>query len=226
MGWYESPREPGVMLGDDAYDATYRFLEDLGGLYTEAFGRRPSLDELRALLEIELAMSGSALLHDCEERKVTQVAIKTQKKPKDQAFREGDVFAVPLAPNRYAFGRIMRMSKQHGTLFEFFRETARKPVFRPSILDSGRVFHPISGACSALKEWRWRVVLSDEAYAMSKEDHQLEFASPGPGRGEWSGVDIDSKILRKVDEATAKTLERAGAWHPQRIEERLRQALG
>jgi hypothetical protein len=214
------------MLGDDAYDATYRFLEDLGALYKDAFGRRPSLDELCALLEIELAVSGSELLHDCEERKVTQVAIKTQKKPKDQTFREGDVFAVPLAPDRYAFGRIMRMSKQHGTLFEFFRETARKPVFRPSILDSGRVFHPTSAAHIALKEWRWRVVLSDEAYAMSKEDHQLEFASPGPRRGEWSVVDIDSKILRKVDEATAKTLERAGSYHPQRIEERLRQALG
>jgi hypothetical protein len=60
---------------------------------------------------------------------------------------------------------------------------------------------------------------------MSTEDHQLEFASSGPRRGEWSVVDIDSKILRKVDEATAKTLEQAGSWHEQRIEERLRQAL-
>ena len=96
MGWHEHSRARGSMVGDDAHDVTHDFLQRLSQLYREQFGRGPTLDEVRLLLETGLYVSGPALLSGMEGWRVVQAVYKTQKRPRDQAFKVGDLFAIPL----------------------------------------------------------------------------------------------------------------------------------
>src|SRR4051812_16747465 len=129
MGWYESPQEPGVMLGDEAFDAMYEGLKGVAAAYREGLGRKPTLDEVRALLETELRVAGDDLVDGLDEIAVKQVSIKTAKKPKDQPFGVGDVFAVPISGGRFAFGRVMLLDKLEGMLIEVFAKTSNSKVF-------------------------------------------------------------------------------------------------
>ncbi len=97
MGWYESPKEPGVMVGDEAFDAMHAGLKGVVEAYSAGLGRKPTLDELRTLLEIELSVAGDDLVDGLDELAVKQVAIKTAKKPKNQPFGVGDIFAIPIS---------------------------------------------------------------------------------------------------------------------------------
>jgi hypothetical protein len=213
------------MVGDEAFDATHDFLRNLSAVYREAFGRNPTLEELIQLLEIELRVSGGEFLTDLDERRVTKITVKTERKPRDQAFASGDVFAIPIEAGTFAFGRIMIIDKQRGMLIEIFREVARSPSHRPSIPQSGRLFHPVKFADSAaFKEWRWRVVASDGSYRLSEADEALEFASPGPVKG-WCVVGFTAKILRYVSEAEAATMERGWSWTHAQLEARIRAAI-
>lgn len=224
MGWYEHPKRPQVMVGDEAFDAGKDFLTELVALYQSAFHRRPTLEEATTVFESALQVSGGELLADLEERRVTQVIVKTEKKPRDQPFKVGDVFAVPVGGGRFAFGRIMMADKARGLLLELFRQTARSMDVTPSILASGRLFHPVLAAGRPFKSWRWTVVEPDPGYQMSAEDHSLEFASPGPVKG-WVVVNLRAKIVRPVSEEEAQQMERGWLWDPPALEERIRKAL-
>jgi Immunity protein 26 len=224
MGWYEHPRVPGVMIGDEAFDTTHEFMTNLAKVYQETFDRRPTLQEMSELLEIELRVSGGKVLGDLDERRVTKITVGTEPKRKDQAFKVGDVFAIPLGESGYAFGRIMIIDKQRGSLIEIFRAHAQRPHCRPGIVESGRLFHPVRfGDAATLKEWRWLVIASDEDYQLSETDRALQFASPGPVKG-WCVIDLANKIVRTISEAEAAPMERGWSWRAPQIEERIRAA--
>src|SRR5262245_43700555 len=120
MGWYESPKAPGVMLGDEAFDAMYAGLAGVAAAYRDGLGRKPTLDEIKTLLEIELSVAGADLVDGLDERAVKEVAIKAAKKPKNQPSAVGDMVAIPIEGGRFAFGRVMHEDAQRGTLFEVF----------------------------------------------------------------------------------------------------------
>jgi hypothetical protein len=225
MGWYEHPRRPGVMVGDEVFDVAHDFLQQLADRYERSFQRRPTLEEATVLLEIALKASGGELLADLEERRVTQVVVKTEKKPRDQPFAVGDVFAIPLGGGRFAFGRILWADKARGLLVEVFRRTARSLAPDPSIVASGRLFHPVLVVGKdAFKSWRWTVVASDAGYTMRDEDRAVQFVAPSPGKG-WCVVDLHNKIVRTVSEEEAKGMERGWLWDAPKLEERIREAL-
>jgi hypothetical protein len=224
MGWYEAPRYPGAMVGDQAYDTTHEFLRCLSRLYEHTFDRRPTLRELMVLIEVELRVTGGELLSDLEERRVTRVDAKTEPKRKDQPFALGDVFAVPINEQQFAFGRIMMISKARGMLIEIFKEGSPRLRYQPSVVESGRLFHPVLTTGDPLKNWEWTVVTSDQGYQMSDADRAIEFASPGPVNG-WCAVDLNAKIVRRIDEAEASRMERGWAWNAAQIEERIRSAF-
>lgn len=223
MGWYEHARAPGSMVGDDAQDVTHDFLRRLSDLYRQQFGRGPTLDEVRLLLETGLRVGGAELLADLEDRRVVQAVFKTQKKPRDQAFKVGDVFAIPLGGARVAFGRVMMLDKMRGLLVEVFRSVGRSLEGVPRVVQSGRLFHPILASVAALHAGRWIVVASDPDYRLSAEDAALQFSARGPVSG-WVVVDLAGKIVRKIDEEEARRMEAGWIWPVDDIEARIREA--
>jgi len=225
MGWFES-NTPGAVIGDDALDITYDFLKNLSGTYQKALQRKPTLDELRVLIETELKVCGSDFLADLEERGVTQVTVKTGKKPKDQPYKVGDVFAAPVDEGRYAFGRVMMIKKNVGMLVEFFRAASQNKAIGPDVVKSGRLFPPIrmAGGDESLKPWRWVVVDSNPSYELSEEDAKIEFSAIDP-RGGFRAFDIHGEVTRKLSEEQARQLENNHFWRVHKLEERIREEL-
>jgi hypothetical protein len=177
MGWFDAKHDgTKVLLGDGPLDRTHQFLEELAKEYQKGCKRKPTIDELGALLELVLSTSAEQYVEGFATQRVTQVVLKTEKKKKDQEYKAGDIFAVPFGPV-FVFGRIMSRDDPFGALLEFFRQTSPRMTVTPSILASGRAIRPaIVAENAALRPWRWQVVSSDPRYSMSKEDQKLEFA--------------------------------------------------
>jgi hypothetical protein len=230
MGWFESGKVAGVILGDEPLDLTYEFLKQLADVYQEGCERKPTLEEVRNLLELVLFSSGEEHISDLDERDVTGITIKTAKKRKSQSFKQGDVLAIPIEGGRFAFGRLMLVSKPRGLLLEVFREISERKVFRPSILASGRMFHPVRflptlpDATNAIKSWRWIVVASDDGYAMTEQDWALEFKAPEP-RGEWSAINMRDNTYRRLTHEEAALMEDTQFWMAVGVEERIMEEL-
>jgi len=227
MGWFEATEGSGLILGDDPLDLTHRFLKELAELYEEGCERKPTLAEVIACLESGLKFSGSECIADLEERAVTQVTVKTKKKPKDQTFKVGDVIAIPLDKNTYAFARIMIDDRHDGMLMEIFRETSPDKSFRRSIIESGRLFSPITGARSAIKNCRWHVIRSGDQYVLSESDAKMEFRVPHFAGGRWTarrfgGKHEESRLITKEE---AMQLEDTGLPCAEDVEERIKREL-
>ena len=227
MGWFESSPESGLFIGDDALDATHDFLKELAALYEEGCGRKPVLAEVVALLRIGLSVSGSDYIADLEERAVTDVTVKTAKRPKKQSYKVGDVFAIPLDKELFAFGRITYQGKARDIMVEVFRATSSTKHFQPFVIESGRLFGPLrmAGGGDCLAPWRWIVVKSDESYKMPPEDETVQFATTH-AIGEWCSVNMRNEIVKRwLTEDERKRLEDGKFWNPADIEERIRKEL-
>ncbi|MBV9928149.1 MAG: hypothetical protein JOZ96_24230 [Acidobacteria bacterium] len=224
MGWFESTKYPGVMLGDDAFDETYNFFKNLSEAYRKEFGRGPSLDEVRVLLETSLRVSGGGLLADLDEKEVSQVAIKTAKKRKDQTYAAGDLFAIPLGAGRLVLGRVMDIHKTRGVLIEVFREVTRSVDEPPDLSKAERLFHPIYTWGKALKTGRWKVVGSEPEYKMSNADASLKFAMGDDDIG-WQIVNVKGSLRREASSKEVKGIEPLEVWFPENVERRVGEEL-
>lgn len=231
MGWWDSDKTPGVILGDDPLDETFRYLEGLVGLYEEHLHRRPTVEEVRCLLEVSLRTNGRLVLHDFDDRAVTAVKIDTAKKPKDQPYEAGDFFTIPLGDGKYAIARIMDVyregppgkTRMTTILIEIFREVAKKQRHSPNIIASGRLLPPIQISTGlAFKNWRWTVVASDADYRAPKEDLAQEFLRSDGYI--FHAVDWKGKVLRKVGQDVANKLQMADA-SADEVEDRIKEAL-
>lgn len=182
MGWFNAPKYPGLLLGDDVLDETHAFLRRIAHIYESGIGRKPTCEELRALLEVSLVVNADeTLLSGLEELRVTTVQIKTAKRPKRQAYKAGDIFAIPLSDGRYAFGRIMLAGGDDGELIEVFREAASRAVPTPSVLQSKRLFHPVYvNGLSAFRDGAFKIVGTDPGYTPS-DLGTLQFFLGSPG---------------------------------------------
>jgi hypothetical protein len=224
MGWFDAKYDgKKVLLGDEALDLTHELLQKLAEVYEDGAGRKPTAEELAALLELVLGTSADEYLEDFQTRRVSGVTIKSDKKKKDQDYQAGDVFAVPFG-DRFAFGRIMSRANPNGALIEFFKETSPRKHVTPSILASGRAIHPVIVAESlALEPWRWTVVLSDPKYKMSKEDEKLEFGV-GDMDEFWTET-YTGKRVRDITKDQWKKMTDNGAQHHEGVEEQVQKAL-
>lgn len=230
MGWFESGKVAGVILGDEPLDLTYDFLKQLSEAYQEGSERKPTLEEVRTLFEMVLKSAGEEHIADLGEREVTAVAFKTAKKPKSQTYKQGDVLAIPIEGGRFAFGRLMMISKPRGMLLEVFCEVSDRKNFRPSILASGRMFHPVRfsgnlrGGGDGIKSWRWTVVASDDGYAMTDADWLLEFKAHDTG-SEWCAVNLRNNEYHRVTNEEAEGMETTAFTGIQDVEERIAEEL-
>ena len=230
MGWFESGKTAGVILGDEPLDMAYGSLKQLSEAYQEGCQRKPTLEEIRTIFEMVLKNAGDEYLADLDEREVTAVTVKTAKKPKNQPYKQGDVLAIPIGGGRFAFGRLMLVSKPNGMLLEVFREVSDRKEIRPSILASGRLFHPsrflpnLRGGGDGIKSWRWTVVASDDRYAMTDDDWALEFKGHDP-RGGWSAVNLRDNSIHRLTDEEAEGMEPTAFSNPEDIEERIVEEL-
>lgn len=222
MGWFESPRYPGVMLGDQAFDLAYYFLKELAQAYQQQFQRNPSLEEVTVLLQISLYANGSDLVAGLERKLVTNVSVKTISKKKDQPFATGDIFAVPLGDGRFAFGRILNTNPTLGHLVEIFREVGRGSPQPPERMK--RLFGPVPVLGLAWKQWRWPIVSHREGYEMTPEDTATEFVSGSPSLG-FKVVNYKNKILREASPEDKEILEQFSIWQPTQLEKRIKREL-
>jgi Immunity protein 26 len=230
MGWFESGKAAGVILGDEPLDLTYDFLKQLAEVYQDGCERKPTLEEVRTTLEMVLINAGEEYVGDLAVREVTAVTIKTAKKRKSQPYKQGDVLAIPIEGGRFAFGRLMLVSKSRGMLVEVFREVSDRKQLSPSILASGRLFHPLRFLANlraggdGIKSWRWTVVASDDGYAMTEKDWALEFKAPDP-RGGWSAINMrDNKFYQLSDDQAAR-MEDTQFWSIEDVEDRIVEEL-
>ncbi len=215
MGWFDAPGHEGVVLGDDALDETYTFFKKLSQMYEGALGRKMTCEELQVLLDTSLrANADDTLFSGFEEKKVASVVIKTAKRPKRQTYKEGDVFAIPLGEDRFAFGRIMQARTPLGALVEVFKETSRNAVATSRIVESGRLFHPIYiSGIRAFRDMAFPVVGSDPDYSPRDLD-SLKFRVGTPG-----DYRIRSAISksRPVSDEEAEGVEPVSLWEPEAI---------
>jgi hypothetical protein len=218
MGWWE---HDSALIGDDALDATYHFLMELRDLYSEDLDRRPTAEELAVLLTVCLQANASdKVFADFEERRVTAVTIKTAKRPKRQKYSVGDVFAIPLGAESYAFGRIMELSKQ-GDIVEIFQHTDTYPKFSPEVIESGRLFHPICvSGYELFADWQWQVLASDPEYVPDDLD-SLRFVYGGPGDLKL----VEGKKQRPISDDEAVGIERMSFWPHEAVVKRIQDAL-
>jgi hypothetical protein len=230
MGWFESGKAAGVILGDEPLDLTYDFLKQLAQVYQEGCERKPTLEEVRTLLEMVLINAGEEHVGDLAEREVSAVTIKTAKKRKSQPYKQGDVLAIPIEGGRFAFGRLMLVSKLDGMLIEVFREVSDRKEFRPSIVKSGRLFHPmrflgnLRAGGDGIKCWRWTVVAPNSDYAMTDEDWAMEFKAHGD-HGEWCAITLRNNDWHPLTSEESKGMEPAAFSCIQDVEERIVEEL-
>src|SRR5262245_56015146 len=123
----KSPTDHTLLLDDRWYDAAYDALLQMARTSEREYGRKPTLEEFRRLLAVTLGANAKDYFADGDTTAVTEVIFKTKKKPRTQPYDEGDVFAIPLGDGQYAFGRILRLKRNHGVIMiEIFREISKK----------------------------------------------------------------------------------------------------
>jgi hypothetical protein len=156
-------------VGDEAFSLTYRYLDELRELYVEALGRKPTVEELGALWGIALAVHGGpAELSDMEEREVTSVAVRTKKRPPRQIVQVGDVFAIPLGPDKFGFGRIVNLGKSWN-LAEIYAHVASSPRYSKEVTSAPRLFAPVTVAMGGAffeGRGRWRIIHRDPSFVL------------------------------------------------------------
>ena len=216
MGWFESTETPGVMLGDEAFDRAYELLHELARCYRGGVGRKPTLEELRALLQTELRVAGAELCEDADGKQV-EVVFKTKKKPKEQPVEVGDVFAIRLPDGRHVFGRLMHRGSAQDIVIEVFRATRRSPAFHPEIAASGRLLHPMNMTSTrAINRWRWLVVGTTPGYASPADEIQgLSFVDRNDRNDGFCVRSFAGKQVAAVDEAEFnRRWDYGQAWYP------------
>jgi hypothetical protein len=224
-----------LLLDDWMLDAAHDELLRFARLCKLRYGRKPTLEQFRRLMRVRLRVSGEDYFADGKRLEVTEVVFETKKRPAAQRYKEGDVFAIPLGEDRYAFGRIMRCPKVHhdpGLLVEIFRETSETMTYRASIVTSGRLLHPtFESPLACLKNSRWKVVTSDDGYQFPEADQDLEFLVPDPRRHGWAAAKpfVPGSLSRPLADEEWRRMEangqRGGIGSPEDLEDRIRRAL-
>lgn len=143
MGWFETPNAPGAVIGDDPLDETAAFWRRLADLYQEGLGRKPTLEELRLLLQTSLSVAPDEFFDGLDEKRITGVSIKTAKAPKRRKYALGDVFAIPLGDGRYAFGHVIYVDKNKWMFVEIYSQTSQSKRSTQEILNSPRLYKAV-----------------------------------------------------------------------------------
>ena len=219
MGWWKAQNDPEIIVGDDPYIDSVKFLKKVSDIYQADLKRKPTLAELLHNLEEALRYNAHQLLKDCEELEIKQVTVKTAKRKKRQAFAPGDYFSIPLKNGQYGFGRILWKDWGHLiAVFDVISETMKLP----SELAESKVLFSVFVSPEAWEEWQWRILGGSEGYTLDKS--KLPSFGMGDEVTGWriqTGDNVRSASIEEV-----KGLERAELWPPERIAWRIEAMKG
>jgi hypothetical protein len=179
MGWWSPKGNDNIIVGDEVFDKTYHYLEELAALYRESHGRSMTVDELATILSGALQNHGGPeTFEGVDELEVSSVTIKTKKRAKRPRLQVGDVFVIPLEPGRWGFGRIVNLERSWH-LVEVFAYVSSEPRYTSAAVAAGRLLPPIPiDTDEAFVEGagRWRVVHSQPGFKLEDLD-KLEYAT-------------------------------------------------
>jgi hypothetical protein len=139
--------------------------------------------------------------------------------------RPGDAFAIGLAAEVEAFGRVMWVDRARGVLIEVFPTAPHRVEGGSLSWAEPRLFPPVLVTGLPFVHGHWPVIDSDPGYRLDLDRDPIEFVSPapiGPGR---CAVDLVGAIVRPIGEEESKTMERGWIWAPAELEARIRTAL-
>ncbi len=180
MGWFNY-QNTDVVLNDRIFDISYHFIESVNVEYLKKFGRNIKIDELEALLKVSLSFADEDLIDQFKDKTVDAVKISTSSKEKHQSFIAGDIFAVPLKNNGYAYGRIMHVSETDPlTTLEIFSYFSYRDYYKPDIIESDRLMPPFAETGNFFKNWDWLIIGHDESN-MDKNIDMLKLVGDTPG---------------------------------------------
>ncbi|MDR1284808.1 MAG: immunity 26/phosphotriesterase HocA family protein [Campylobacteraceae bacterium] len=148
-------------------------------------------------------------------------------------FKEGDFFAISINKSEderikfnppYAFGRLIAILPSRNQIVEFFNYYGDMTNNTDMLLQSGRLFNPISTAVGLYSE-RWTVIKSDPLF--QREDAKFSEIKLGKYSEEFphlSQIWIGGKTYPAKKE-DYKNVEPYIIYAPQQVEERIRNIL-
>jgi hypothetical protein len=219
MGWWiikQTGQE--LIQGDEPYDILMDALEQLAREYEEEWDRKPTLAELVCALETVLATGVDKYVLDGDEVEIAKLAVKTKKRRKNQSFRVGDFFAVPIDDELYAFGRILSGLRVDtlALLVGIYNKVSRRILTPFELKGTDFMFEPFHCDDEGWKAWKWKIIgnmpVESDEYTYPKYKEGFE------GMGWWV-VDPDAK--REATEEEVRGLEYASMWPVDEVEERI-----
>ena len=198
MGWFEDKN--GRTLGDAPLDELRKCLLRIGQFYRDAVRRAPAMEEIVETLVNVLNGLDDSTVTGLSSLEVTDIRVKTKKRPRKGSWETGDVFAARLPDGTYAFGRVVWRKPPHSnTLVEFFRyrSTRRRLPVPDASLE--RLFPPMSiSGVSLFEKMRW-IILDHEPDFRAPDHDQLRQYSGVPGK--WQIFDAEfNTVARDVPE--------------------------
>ena len=134
MGWWsEEKGRHEIIMGDGPLDIAHEMLLRIMQDYENDLERKPTLDELIRTIEIAVISAQDALFTGSEQKRITHITAKTEKRVAVWDFAEGDYLAVLLQVGGYAFLRIKAVFRNGDLLVELL------DVYVQSILDTERL---------------------------------------------------------------------------------------
>lgn len=195
MGWWEIEKD--IKLGDGVLDITEEFLEKITQEYLDDLGRKPKLIEVLRTIELILKHRTDEFIDGEEGFYVGLISGKMKRRPKKQKFHIGDVIAIPLKSNVFAYAILTPQN----SLIEFFQFKSKKIVIAECLEDVVRVQLPYLVDLEPLKIWKWKII-GQLPYDQKKFIPQ-QFLIGGQvtcGNDEVNGfIDVSSKLCTASD---------------------------
>ena len=208
-----------MLLDDRWLNQVEEWLGTTASFCERAYGRKPSIEDLRTLVATVLSVGSPDWFSDGDRRVVKTVTFETAARPAlPKKLLAGHILALPLGRRTYAFARVMKTEPEWliGVIIEVFRKLANAPLYDPTVLASGRLFRPLCiNHVSCVRSGRWQVVGLDKAYRVPKADERLEFpAAPSgtftavlPFRGGELGRKLSTKEFWALSDAVDVEVE-------------------
>jgi hypothetical protein len=215
MGWWKDKKdEKEVWVGDEGIDSAIGFLKDLTKFYEEDHDRRPKLDEVLRVLELTFQSVGYDYLHQGDRFELKFLKANVRERAKRQAYRAGDVFAVPFRKGKWVYGQILWNSPNMGPLTQFYDFTTTTPKPLNDVSKLKKLFY-IYASDEGLINREWPIV-GHVATTMT-ESELPPFVVDDAGL-----LEIGDRVIRDATTQEKRRLPFSAIWSVEAIHEKLR----
>lgn len=157
MGWWSAPGHTDIIVGDIPLDLVGRLLDELQMLYVKSLGRKPTLEEVRYLINLSLKVNGPSLFFERDSE--GHLESREMGRGKAEKYSAGDILSFKIRDGLYGFARLIKQIEL-GYVSEIFSETSSSPREGLEKLKAIKQFPVILDTFSLLEmgEGEWEVV--------------------------------------------------------------------